>query len=186
MMIAVDLMTKIGRMIRPIVDHFASALPFVGLLLQRVGAVGGVVENVRALLEAGERVLIFPEGVPGISKPRAQRYQLAPWRVGHVEMALRHRVPVIPVAVIGAEEQMPVLWNSKFLGRLFGLPHLPVTLVPLPLPVKYRIAYGAPVELSQELDPDNPRDVRQAAAQTQAAVEALIANGLRQRSAVFW
>lgn len=96
------------RVARPVADHFVPALPFVSTVFSRCGVVGGSRGNVHALLERGELLLIFPEGVPGISKPFRERYRLRPFRIGHAELAIRHRVPVVPVAVIGAEEQFPV------------------------------------------------------------------------------
>ena len=64
------------RIARGIADHFVTALPFIGTLFARGGMVGGSRGNVRSLLEAGELLMIFPEGVPGIIKPFSKRYQL--------------------------------------------------------------------------------------------------------------
>ena len=93
------------RVPRMVMDVFVPKLPFVSSLFARTGAVSGARGTVRRLLADGELLGIFPEGTPGISKPFKDRYQLTRFRVGHAELAIRHRAPVIPVAVIGAEEQ---------------------------------------------------------------------------------
>ncbi len=184
-MLCVDVAQRAGRALRPAADHFIGGMPFIGVALQRLGVVGGSAENLAALLEGGECMLIFPEGVPGISKPLSDRYQLKLWRVGHAELALRFRVPVIPVAVIGAEEQWPVMTNSKRLGRMMGVPHVPIPFLPLPLPVKYHIHYGEPVLLEPGANPDDPAAVQRAATTIKHQVERLIARGLAGRHGVF-
>ncbi|MFW5920291.1 MAG: acyltransferase, partial [Polyangiales bacterium] len=108
------------------------------------------------------------------------------WRVGHAELAIRHCAPVVPVAIVGAEEAWPQL------GRLrvhpFGAPWLPVPLSPIPLPVHYHIWYGEPLMLHEGLEPgdaDDPRLAEAAAARVREAVQALIDRGLRERPGVF-
>jgi 1-acyl-sn-glycerol-3-phosphate acyltransferase len=174
------------RVPRPILDRFVPQLPFVGPILSRLGAVSGVLANVRHLLEQGELCLIFPEGMAAIGKPWRDRYQLRDWRVGHAELALRQRVPVVPVAVIGSEEQWPQLGRIR-VPNPFGIPYLPIVATPLPLPVHYRIYYGAPLMLEQYA-PGGQLSVEtfaRAAAATREALEALIARGLAQRKGVF-
>src|SRR5690606_28426001 len=132
----------------------------------------------------GELLLIFPEGVPGIGKPFHERYQLQEWRVGHAELAIRHRAPVVPVAIVGPEEQMPRIARLRRLGRLFGAPYVPLTLTPFPLPVRYHILYGAPIALHERYAPadaDDPESLRAAANEVRDAVAALLAEGLRAR-----
>jgi len=180
--------TSPPRLVRPVLDHFVPLLPIVGTYFARGGAVGGSRGNVRALLEAGEALLIFPEGVRGIGKPYRERYQLQHWTVGHAELALRHRAKVVPVAVIGAEEQMPQIARIERGAKLFGAPYLPVPATPLPLPVRYHIHYGAPISLYERYAPeeaDEPEVLRTAAEEVKRAVEALIARGLEAREGVF-
>ncbi|WP_373047274.1 lysophospholipid acyltransferase family protein [Vulgatibacter sp.] len=187
-MLWADVVRKVHRVPRPVADFFVSNLPFVSTLFTRGGVVGGARGNVRSLLEAGELMMIFPEGVPGIGKPFSERYQLQEWRVGHAELAIRHRAPVVPVAIIGAEEQMPQLGRLRRLGRLFGAPYVPLTLTPLPLPVRYHIHYGAPIPLHEDYRPgdaDDPELVKEAARRVRDAVEELIEKGLRERKSVF-
>jgi 1-acyl-sn-glycerol-3-phosphate acyltransferase len=176
------------RIARPIADHFVPALPWIGTLFARGGMVGGSRGNARVLLEAGELLLIFPEGVPGVTKPWAKRYQLQNFRVGHAELAIRHRAPIVPIAVIGAEEQMPQLFASRRLGKLVGSPVLPVPAVPIPLPVRYHVHFGPPIPVNRDYrveQADDPDAVAEAAGRVRDAVAALIKEGLRQRKGIF-
>ncbi len=142
MMLWSDVVRNAHRVPRAIADHFVPTLPWVGVLFARGGMVGGSRGNARALLRAGEMLMIFPEGTPGIGKNFSERYQLQKWRVGHAELAIRHRAPVVPVAIVGAEEQMPQLAKIPGFG---AVPYLPIPLTPMPMPVRYRILYGEPV-----------------------------------------
>ena len=88
------------------------SLPFVNVFYARVGQVIGSRDNVRELLAPKQLVLIFPEGMAGIRKRAADRYVLQPFHLGFVEESLRHRVPIIPVAIVGADDQAPLLWDA--------------------------------------------------------------------------
>ena len=174
------------RVARAVADHFVPALPLVGTLFARGGMVGGSRGNARALLETGELLLIFPEGVPGISKTFQHRYKLQEWRVGHCELAIRHGAPVVPFAVVGAEEQLPSFAHIR--AEFLGIPHIPVSITPIPLPVRYHIRYGEALPLHREYRPehaDDPGAVREASARVRAAVEGLIQVGLAERKGIF-
>ncbi len=189
-MVWVDVLrhTDPPRVPRPAADHFVPALPWVGTFFARGGVVGGSRGNARALLESGAMLMIFPEGTPGIIKPWKERYQLRRFTVGHAEMAIRHRAPIVPFAVVGAEEQMPQLFASKLLGRPFGIPAVPIPATPIPLPVRYHIRYGEPIRAHDEHPPedaDDPEVVRRVADQVRDAVAALVERGLRERRGIF-
>ena len=174
------------RVVRGIADHFVPALPFVGTIFARGGMVGGSRGNVRALLEAGELLMIFPEGTPGIIKPFHKRYQLQKFRVGHAELAIRHQVPVIPVGIVGAEEQLPSLFSSTRLGKMFGIEAVPIPILPFPLPVRYHIYYGKPIHFTYDSNQaDDPNIVRSAAKKVQEEVDILVQRGLRERKGIF-
>jgi 1-acyl-sn-glycerol-3-phosphate acyltransferase len=186
MMVWTDVVLRRRRLPRTVADYFVSALPFVSTLYARSGVVGGTAGNLRVLLEAGELLLIFPEGVPGIAKPFGERYQLREFRVGHAELAIRHQAPVVPVGIVGAEEQMPQI--ARLPVHAFGVPYLPVPLTPVPLPVRYHIHYGEPLLLHEGLRPedaDDPEVVRRASERVRRAVQALVEKGLRLRKGVF-
>lgn len=191
MMLWIDVLrnTDPPRAPRPVADYFVSSLPWVGTLFARAGMVGGSRGNVRRLLEQGELMMLFPEGVPGISKPFSERYQLQNWRVGHCEMAIRYQAPVVPVGIVGAEEQMPQLGRIPIDG-LFGMsiPHIPIPATPLPLPVRYHILYGEPLRFDREFKPedaDDPEILAACAARVRASVQELIHRGLRERHGIF-
>jgi 1-acyl-sn-glycerol-3-phosphate acyltransferase len=174
------------RIPRAISDHFVPRLPFVSTLFARLGVVSGTRANVRALLEQGELIALWPEGVSGPAKPFRDRYQIQAWRVGFAELAIRHRVPVVPVAIVGAEESWPLAMRLRGL-RAFGSPYLPVPATPIPLPTHYHVRYGEPLDLSSAVHhkPDDPDVIANAATRVQIAVERLLDRTLRARRGVF-
>jgi len=172
------------RIPRAIADLFVPLLPIVGTWFSRMGVVNGARRNLRYLLDSDELLMVFPEGTPGIGKPFRDRYQLQSWRVGHAELAIRHGVPVIPVAIIGAEEQWPLL--TRIDAHPLGAPFIPVPMVPFPLPARYHIHYGRAIHF--DLPPeaaDDPSELDAAALQVKTAVQTLIDDGLRKRMSVF-
>lgn len=178
--------TNPPRVPRPVADHFVPMIPVIGIIFARGGMVGGSRGNARTLLERGELLLIHPEGVPGIAKSFKLRYQLQEWRVGHVELAIRHGAPVVPVAVIGAEEQMPQIGRIPI--SVAGMPFIPITLTPLPMPVKYHIRYGAPIPVHERWTPsqaDDPAVVKEAAALVKKTVQDMLDEGVKSRKGVF-
>jgi 1-acyl-sn-glycerol-3-phosphate acyltransferase len=187
MMLWVDVLrnTDPPRAPRPVADYFVSSLPFLGTLFARAGAVGGSRGNVRKLLEDGELIMLFPEGTPGIGKPFSERYQLQEWRKGHCEFAIRHSAPVVPVGIVGAEEQMPQIARIPLKGPI---PFLPIPATPVPLPVRYHILYGEPLRFDLEFKPedaDDPEIVAACSERVRVAVQHLIHRGLRERKGVF-
>jgi len=186
-MTAVDvfLHTDPPRLARSIVDLWAGTLPFVNVFFARVGQVIGTPENFTALLDEGELVLVFPEGIDGIRKPINQRYQLQRFHVGFIEHALRAQVPIIPVGILGSDDQAPILYDMKPLARLLGLPVAPITptfpwLGPvglLPYPVSYRIIYGEPLLLHDRFGPEAAEDaplVRELSSEVRRTVQHLL------------
>ncbi len=189
LMIAADVIRQgpTGRVARVAMDHFVPDLPFVASVFTGAGGFGGSRGNSHAILARGGLLLVFPEGVPGIGKPFSRRYQLQPFREGHAEIAIQHQAPIVPCAVIGAEEQWPQLLKIPFV-KAFGAPYLPVPATPLPLPVRYHLWYGDPIDVPGRFAPDDahdPQAVHALAREVQAAVAALIAHGLEQREGLF-
>jgi 1-acyl-sn-glycerol-3-phosphate acyltransferase len=173
------------RLARAIVDRWAGSLPWVNVFFARVGQVTGTHENFERLLDDGEAVLVFPEGMDGIRKPITQRHRLQRFHVGFVEHALRARAPIVPVAILGSDDQAPILFDLKPVARWLGLPTLPITptfpwLGPLglvPYPVRYRIVYGEPMRFHERFAAhaaDDPAVVRALAGQVRRAVQGLI------------
>ena len=158
-MIGVSIMKEhpLPRWTRPLVLNWAFELPFLSFFMRKVGGVPASPFNASRLLEQDELVMVFPEGVKGTGKPFSERYRLQRFgRGGFVELALRTRSPIIPVAVVGAEEIYPKIGDAGALGRIVGAPFLPITptfpwLGPLglvPLPSKWRIEFCEPIDLS--------------------------------------
>jgi 1-acyl-sn-glycerol-3-phosphate acyltransferase len=173
------------RLARAIVDRFAGSLPWVNVFMARVGQVVGTHENFSRLLEDGETVLVFPEGIDGIRKPITQRYRLQTFHVGFVEHALRARAPIVPMAILGSDDQAPILFDVKPLARWLGLPAAPITptfpwfgpLGLLPYPVRYRIVYGEPLRFHERFSVSSAEDpvvVRALAGQVRRSVQRLI------------
>ena len=177
------------RLVRSMVEYFVPTVPFASYLFARWGQITGTPENCRRLLAAEEAVLVFPEGVRGISKGFSQRYQLAEFGTGFMRLALEMQAPIVPIAVIGAEEQAPAI-NVKPLARLIGAPSFPVVPYPpffpvVPLPVKYRLYFGEPMQLTGDSDDDD--DVLDEKARiVKSRIQSMIHVGLREREHVFW
>jgi 1-acyl-sn-glycerol-3-phosphate acyltransferase len=177
------------RLVRSMVEYFVPTVPFASYLFSRWGQITGTPENCRRLLASEEAVLVFPEGARGISKPFSKRYQLEEFGKGFMRLALEMQAPIIPVAVIGAEEQAPAV-NIKPLARLFRTPSFPIVpyppFVPLvPLPVKYRVYFGPSMTFTG--DPDDDDEVLDDKAKTvRSEIQSMIHLGLREREHVFW
>ena len=152
-----------------------------------MGQVVGTPENCRRLLAQEESILVFPEGAKGISKLYKDAYKLQEFGNGFMRLALETKTPIVPVAVVGAEEQAPALADLKGAARLLGMPALPVTLtgLPLPLPTKYHIYFGEPMEFRGSADEEDS-EVEKKVRQVMATIQAMLNEGLRDRKHYFW
>jgi len=146
------------RELRWLTEDFVYHFPFLGTFLSRIGAVRANPENAERLLDRDALVAVFPEGIQGMGKLYRQRYQLQRFgRGGYVKLALRSGAPLIPTAIVGAEETNPLLFKVGWLSKFTGLPYLPVTatfpwLGPLglvPLPARWKVVFGPPIDLSE-------------------------------------
>jgi 1-acyl-sn-glycerol-3-phosphate acyltransferase len=178
------------RLVRSMVEKWAQTLPFVAPMFSRLGHVVGVPDNCRRLLDRGELILAFPEGVRGISKPYTKRYQLEEFGTGFMRLALSTSSPVVPVAIIGAEEQYVSVGNLEWAAKALGLPALPIVpqlALPgglLPLPTKYRLYFGDPLEVKGE--PDDEDRVRSQVWLVKQTISSLLQQGLQQRKSIFF
>ncbi|HNL47660.1 MAG TPA: lysophospholipid acyltransferase family protein [Microthrixaceae bacterium] len=157
---------ELKRPVYGLADNLFRTIPVVGTLWSRVGGVPAHPDNAyRLLSEQGQLVLDFPEGVKGPAKTINERYQLRRFgRGGFVEIAMRAGVPVIPIAVVGAEESMPTLARIPYLPSLVGVPYAPLTanmvlMGPLGLvgylPAKFKLRVLDPVHF--DVPPDQER-----------------------------
>jgi 1-acyl-sn-glycerol-3-phosphate acyltransferase len=156
---------ELGRPVYGLADYFFRTVPFVGTLWARSGGVSARPANAyRLLREQRQLALVFPEGTKGTSKSFTDRYQLRRFgRGGFVEIAMRAGVPVVPIAVIGSEEAMPVVLRLPMLARALGVPYFPITanllvLGPLgvvtPFPAKIKLRVLDPVHFDVPADQD--------------------------------
>jgi 1-acyl-sn-glycerol-3-phosphate acyltransferase len=186
-----------GCAARPLVEDVAYHFPFAGSLLARLGIVRASAENAARLLARDQAVLVFPEGAKGPGKYYRDRYRLQRFaRGGFVSLALRTGAPLIPVAVIGAEEIYPVLARWHWLARALNLPYFPVTptfpwlgvLGLVPLPTKWRILFGPPIDLAAEYGIGAHEDellVNRLKEAVRERIQRMIVDGLRERDSVF-
>ena len=179
------------RIVRAMVERWAVTLPFVSLLFSRVGQVVGVPENAHRLLEQGEALLVFPEGSRGISKTFDQRYQLTDFGLGFMRLAIQTNTPVIPIAVIGGEEQYISVANVDALAKLFRMPAFPIMpqlVLPggqLPLPTKYRIYFGEPMHFSGDPD-DDDAVIEEKVWLVKQTIQSMVNRGVKARKHIFW
>lgn len=174
------------RVVRALVEKWVATLPFVSSFYARIGQIVGTPENCRRLLAADEALLVFPEGTRGLNKPFSERYRLRPFGLGFMRLALEAGAPIVPVGVVGAEEQAPALFDLKPLARLLGMPAFPVTPtgLPFPLPTRYHLWFGEPMRFTGSAD-DDDAELERKVAEVQGAVQALLDRGVAERTSVF-
>jgi 1-acyl-sn-glycerol-3-phosphate acyltransferase len=180
------------RIARPMAEYFVSRLPFVSTAMARGGAMVGTPDNCVHMLENEECVMVFPEGVRGMNKAFSERYRLQRFGLGFMRLALETHSPVVPVGIVGSEEQQPGIVNLEGLARMLGLPALPLTagflvlgpLGLLPMPVKYRIHFGDPLYF--EGDPNDDDAVMEEKVEVvKEAIAGLLEKGRLERRGIF-
>ncbi|MFL5893577.1 MAG: lysophospholipid acyltransferase family protein [Thermoleophilaceae bacterium] len=173
-------------------EHWFKGYPLVGMLANKIGLVAAHPANAQRLMgDEGRLALVFPEGQKGSRKVYWQRYRLRRFgRGGFVKTALRAGVPIVPIAVIGAEEAMPIFAHVKALQRLTGLIYFPINHAfpwaglaagAMYLPAKFKIRFLEPVSLG-DYGPDDAEDLalvqaiaEQVRGQIQREVDRLVA-----------
>lgn len=176
------------RLARAMIEYFVPTVPYASYLFSRWGQVVGTPENCRRLLEDEELLLVFPEGARGISKPYTSRYQLQRFGNGFMRLALRAKAPIVPVAVVGAEDQAPAI-NIRPLAKLLGAPSFPVMPFPpfvpiLPLPARYHLIFGEPRLFEGDPD-DDEEQIGRLVRQVKFSIESLMRLGLKNRTSVY-
>lgn len=171
------------RVLHSMVERFLAALPFLGSMAASSGAILGDRDNCKWLLEKGESILVFPEGVRGISKNTPDYYKLQKFTNGFFRIALQTKTPILPISVIGAEEMYPLVYHAKPLAKLLGLPSLPISanILPLPSPIDIYIGkpYYLPEDLSYETAPDS--EIRKHVYQIEKEIKKNLNIGLKSR-----
>jgi 1-acyl-sn-glycerol-3-phosphate acyltransferase len=180
------------RIVRGMGEYWIPQLPFVGVAAIRSGSMVGTPENCAQMLEADECVMVFPEGVRGMNKLFRERYKLQRFGQGFVRLALETETPIVPVGVVGSEEQQPGLANVPRLGELLGMPAFPLTLgFPwlgplgiLPLPVKYRIYFGDPLRFEGSPTEEDAQ-IQTKVDVVRDAMHGLLQRGRQERKGIF-
>lgn len=182
---------------RFLVEDFVYHFPFLGTLMSRIGGVRASQENAERLLRKGHVVIVFPEGVKGIGKRFKDRYELQRFgRGGFIKLALRTGAPIIPVAVVGAEEIHPLIYKSRILAKPLGIPYLPVTptlpwlglLGLVPLPSKWSIQFGKPIHVDQDEHHKQTESlyIHQMSEKVRTKIQEMIDAGLKKRKSVWF
>jgi 1-acyl-sn-glycerol-3-phosphate acyltransferase len=186
----------IARDPRFLVLDWALGLPWASVAIRRCGGVPASPYNALRLLQQDHLVMVFPEGAKGVGKPWSERYRLQRFgRGGFVQLALRTGAPIIPVAIVGSEEIYPKLGELPGVARLLGAPHMPITptfpllgpLGAIPLPSRWRIAFGEPVALGG-LGPEAADDratVLEISEQVRDRIQAMVLTSLIERQGAF-
>jgi 1-acyl-sn-glycerol-3-phosphate acyltransferase len=196
LMTMVSIHDHTGRFLRPLGADLVFRMPLVSALARKGGATMACNEDAERMLRGGELVGVWPEGFKGIGKPYSDRYKLQRFgRGGFVSAALRTGVPIVPLAVVGAEEIYPLVGNIPGLARVLGLPYIPITpffplLGPLglvPLPSKWLLEFGEPIR-TDEYDggaSDDPMLVFNVTDQVRETIQQTLYSLLMQRQSVF-
>ena len=179
------------RVVRAMVEKWSQTLPFVSTFFAKCGQVVGVPENATRLLQSGEAVLVFPEGTRGLAKTFAHRYELTDFGLGFMRLALETDTPIVPLAVIGAEEQYISVANLRSVAKALHLPSFPV--IPqlfspggqLPLPTRYRLHFGEPLYFRGDPD-DDDTVIEEKVWVVKATIQSMLNKGLMERKSLFF
>jgi 1-acyl-sn-glycerol-3-phosphate acyltransferase len=190
---------ELGRPVYGMADYFFRTVPVVGTLWARGGGVAALPANAYRLLnEQRQLALVFPEGTKGPSKSFTDRYQLRRFgRGGFVEIAMRAGVPVIPIAVIGSEEAMPVIFRLPAVAKLLGVPYAPITAnmllmgplgIVMPLPAKFKLRVLDPIHFDVPADQErySKSRIMEEAEQIRAQLQESVYDMLRDRRSVWF
>jgi len=184
------------RRVRALVANFAFRSPWMSQVLAKMGGVRASSGSARALLAAGELVGVFPEGLRGVGKLYRERYRLEQFgRGGFARLALETDVPILPVAIVGAEEIHPVLAKLTMLAQPLGLPYIPITptfpllgpLGLLPVPTKWTIRIGEPIRVTPgPADGDRAVLIAKTAELVRDTIDSLISEILTHRRSILF
>jgi 1-acyl-sn-glycerol-3-phosphate acyltransferase len=135
------------RLAQGMAEKFLARFPFTSMFTSRLGQFTGLPEHAAQLLEDERLLMVFPEGARGTAKLYAERDSLVRFGTGFLRLALETRTPIVPFAFVGGGEAIPTVANLYGLGRMIGVPYLPVTPwgLPIPRPTQFQLLYGAPM-----------------------------------------
>jgi 1-acyl-sn-glycerol-3-phosphate acyltransferase len=180
------------RRVRPLVANFAFRAGWMSHVVARIGGVRASTETALPLLADGQLVAVFPEGLKGVGKMYRERYRLTRFgRGGFARLARQAGVPMIPVAIVGAEEIHPVVGKITALSAPLGLPYIPITptfpwlgpLGLLPVPTKWTIQIGPPIAPPA---PDDLQGTTRVAEAVRSTIDLMISDLLAQRRSILF
>ncbi len=182
------------RTLRFLYDRFVEQLTPVASFYNKCGGAVATRENAVQLLQMGELLLVFPEGVSGVAKSFGDRYRLRPFSPGFARLALALDVPIVPVAVVGAEEIYPLVGRAEGVGKLLGMPYVPLTpffpllgmLGTVPLPTKWFMHFGKPIRLLPVEGEARWQRARHEAIRVRRTIQTMVARLKRRRQSVFF
>jgi 1-acyl-sn-glycerol-3-phosphate acyltransferase len=173
------------RLAQGMVEKFINRVPFFSQWSNRTGQFTGLPEHAVRLLEDERLLLVFPEGAKGTAKLYRERHSLVDFGTGFMRLALKTKTPIIPFAFLGGGEAVPTISNAYGLGRLLGVPYLPVTpyFFALPLPAKLEIEYGAPLVFSGN-GSEEDEVIFGYVAQVKASIREMLDRGAARRAGI--
>jgi 1-acyl-sn-glycerol-3-phosphate acyltransferase len=135
------------RLAQGMAEKFLNQMPFASQITSRLGHLTGLPEHAERLLADERMLMVFPEGARGTAKLYKERYSLVGFGTGFMRLAMKMNTPIVPFAFLGGGEAVPTISNAYALGKLLGVPYIPVTpwVVALPIPAKLEIYYSAPM-----------------------------------------
>lgn len=172
------------RLAQGMAEKFINRLPIASLWTARTGQFTGLPELAARLLEDDRLLMVFPEGARGTAKLYRERYDLVQFGTGFMRLALQTKTPIVPFGFIGGGDAIPTIMNLYKIGRLVGVPYIPVTPygVSLPLPVPLAVHYGEPMHFEGTGNEDDAV-VAGHVEKVKARIAALIAEGRARRGA---
>lgn len=178
---------------RGMAERFLMRLPFLGKLTAETGGILGDRKNCQYVLNQKETVMVFPEGTRGINKSTKDFYQLKSFSIGFIRLCLQFKTPIVPVAIVGAEELYPLVVQAPWIAKILNIPSMPITplfpftgilgLIPLPAPID--IYYGAPITLSNSYKADDADHVlKPEVERIQAIIQKMVKEGLKHKRTI--
>jgi 1-acyl-sn-glycerol-3-phosphate acyltransferase len=170
------------RLAHGMAERFINRFPFASTWASRCGQFTGLPEHAQRLLEDDRLVMVFPEGARGTAKLWKERWSLVDFGTGFVRLALKTKTPIVPFGFIGGGDAIPTVSNLYKVGRLVGVPYLPVTpwLLPVPRPVRLEIHYGTPL-VFEGTGSEEDEVVHRYVEQVKSSIETLIDKGREAR-----
>lgn len=173
---------KKPRIPRAMIERFFPTVPWLGNMLNGVGAVLGDPVNCARMLANNEAIIVFPEGVRGSGKLYRDRYRLQRFGPGFMHLAMKYNAAIVPVGVVGCEETVPAIANIKPLAKALGIPYAPVA-IPVVLPAKVHLNFGPPMYFDSE--DISEVQIGERVEQVKTEINRLIDKGLKERKRLF-